>query len=142
MIMTPFDPSLELQAVIRQRLLASPDLMVMIPADNVRDVTGRPAVFPCVLLGEAQTVPQRFSATVHHTLHVWHEENALVKAKQAAGLIAAALHLDAQMEGVIRTNHFTVLDMRVTNSQCMRDPHGPFSHAVITVTAIVKEIAS
>ncbi|WP_375763079.1 DUF3168 domain-containing protein [Bradyrhizobium sp. Pha-3] len=137
--MPGFDPSFELQVVIRGRLLARPDLMAMISADNVMDLTGRPERLPSVIIGEGQTLYQRFTATVHTTLHVWFQEPGLDQAKTAAGLIVDALRVDAQRDGSLTLDHFTVLDMRVSDTRFLRDPHGSFSHALINVAAIVKE---
>ncbi|QOZ26166.1 DUF3168 domain-containing protein [Bradyrhizobium sp. CCBAU 51753] len=137
--MAAFDPSLDLQKAIRARLLASADLMAMIPADNVLDVTGRPERMPSVIIGEGQTVYRRWDATTYTTLHVWLQEPGLVQAKAAAGLIVDAVRVDAQRDGALALDHFTVLDMRASDTRFLRDPHGSFSHAVITVAAIVKE---
>ena len=136
--MAIFEPSLDLQAIIRARLLASADLMALVPADNVVDVTGRPERVPAVIIGESQSVFDRFKSTAHLTIHCWFQEPGLVTAKAAASAIIQALHVDAQMEGVLVTANFTVHDMRVTDTRYLRDPHGSYSHAVITVTAIVK----
>lgn len=111
----------------------------MIPADNVYDSTGRPEHFPSVVLGESQVTYQRFTATVHHTLHVWQQEAGLVMAKVACGHVVRALHADMQMDGAIQTDNFIAYDMHVSETRVMRDPHGSFSHAVITVSSIVKE---
>jgi hypothetical protein len=59
--MTIFEPSLDLQKGIRARLLASADLMALVPADNVLDSTGRPERMPAVGIGEGQTVYRRFN---------------------------------------------------------------------------------
>lgn len=136
--MTGFEPSLDLQKAIRALLLASADLMALIPADNVLDVTGRPERMPAVIIGEGQTVYRRFDATAHTTLHVWFSEPGLVKSKEAAGAIVPALRVDAQRDGVLALDHFTCHDMRVTDTRYLRDPHGSFSHAVMNVAAIVK----
>jgi hypothetical protein len=136
--MPGFEPSLDLQKAIRARLLASADLMALLPADNVLDVTGRPERMPAVIIGEGQTVYRRFDATVHTTLHVWFQEAGLVQSKAAAGAIVPALRVDAQRDGVLALDNFACHDMGVTDTRHLRDPHGSFSHAVINITAIVK----
>lgn len=136
--MASFEPSLDLQPVIRARLLASTDLMALVPADNILDVTGRPERMPAVIIGEAQTVFSRFMSTTHLTIHVWFQEAGLVTAKSAASAIVQALHVDAQIEGVLILDNFIVHDMHVTDTRYLRDPHGSFSHAVVNVAAIVK----
>ena len=140
--MLEFDPSLELQAAIRSRLLASPGLLTLVPADNIGDQSGRPEKVPSIIIGEAQVVYRRFAAEVHTTIHVWQQEPGLVWAKAATGHIVRALQQDAQMDGPFSTEHFAVLDMRASDSRFMRDPHGSYSHTVINVTATVKELAA
>jgi len=137
--MASFDPSLELQAVIRARLIASPELMELVPPDNVLDVTGRPERMPAVIIGEGQTLYGEFSATTTAVLHVWFQEPGLKQAKQAVGAIVGAVRVDAQRDGALRMPSFIVHDMSADRTQFLRDPHGPFSHAVVTVSAIVQE---
>jgi len=91
-----------------------------------------------VHIGDGQTVYRRFDATSYATLHVWAQEPGLVTAKAIVSAIVPALHVDAQMEGVLVLDNFIVHDMRVTDTRFMRDPHGSYSHGVVTVAAIVK----
>ena len=44
------DPSLALQKTIRQRLIASADVLALVPADNILDTNGRPERTPCILI--------------------------------------------------------------------------------------------
>ena len=134
------EPSLALQAAVRARLVASSALVSLVPAANVRDVNGKPAVFPCIIVGEGQTSPGGDIARKRHDafldLHIWATEGGLVTSKQVAGAVRAAL---------IDTNwNFTglhVADLHVTSSRFLRDPDGLHSHAVISLSAIVKETA-
>lgn len=134
----PFDPSLPIQKVIRQRLLTSADLMTLVPEDNVMDITGRPERSPCINIGEGQTVFRRFDATSYADLHVWVQEPGLAQTKAIASLIVGLLNVDAQRDGVLQLDGFTCHDLRVTQTRFLRDPHGSYSHAVISVAAIVK----
>jgi hypothetical protein len=136
--MAAFEPSLDIQKAIRARLLASADLMALVPGDHILDVTGRPELVPAVQIGEGQTVYGRFSSTTHATLHVWVQEPGLIGAKAIAGAIVGALRVDAQIEGVLTLESFIVHDLRVEQTQFIRDPHGSFSHGVVSVAAIVK----
>lgn len=136
--MTVSDPSLALQKAIRSRLIASPELMALIQADHVLDANGRPEIMPAIYVGEAQTIFRRWDATSHATLHVWFAEPGLVQCKEAVSTIVAALRIDAQADGVLPIDGFTVHDMQATQTRYLRDPHGPFSHGVVTVAAIVK----
>lgn len=136
--MTISDPSLALQKAIRARLIASPELMALVRADHVMDANGRPEIMPAVYLGEGQTIFRRWDATTHAALHVWFAEPGLVQCKEAVSAIVAALRIDAQAEGVLPIDGFTVHDMQATQTRYLRDPHGSFSHGVVTVAAIVK----
>jgi len=84
------DPSL--------RLVASPDVLALIPAGNIIDTNGRPEVVPAILLGEGQTVLRRFNSTSYATIHVWIDEPGLVQAKQLGSAIVGALTFDAEVE--------------------------------------------
>ena len=132
------EPSLDLQKAIRARLLASGDLMALVPADNVLDVTGRPERVPCVNIGEGQTVYRRFDSTTYATLHVWVQEPGLITAKAIVGAIVPALRIDAQITGVLALDDFICHDLAVTQTRYMRDPHGSYSHGVVTVAGIMK----
>jgi len=132
------EPSLDLQKAIRARLLASAELMALVPADNVLDVTGRPERVPCVNIGEGQTVYQRFYSTSYSTLHVWVQEPGLTGAKAIVGAIVPALRIDAQIAGVLTLDNFICHDLAVTQTRFMRDPHGSYSHGVVTLAAIMK----
>jgi Protein of unknown function (DUF3168) len=136
--MSVFEPSLDLQKAIRARLLASADLMALVPADSVLDSTGRPELMPCVGIGEGQTVYRRFDSTTHATLHVWMQEPGLTGSKAIVSTIVAALRVDAQIDGVLILDDFICHDLRVTQTQFLRDPHGSYSHGVVTVAGIMK----
>jgi hypothetical protein len=136
--MAIFDPSLSLQKAIRQRLIASPELAALVQATNILDANGRPEIMPAINMGEGQTIFRRFDATSYATLHVWFQEPGLVQCKEAVSAVVAALRIDAQANGVLPIDGFTVHDMRATQTRYLRDPHGSFSHGIVSVVAIVK----
>lgn len=136
------DPSLALQKAIRQRLIASADVLVLIPAGNILDTSGRPEVVPAILIGEGQTVMRRFNSTSYATIHIWMSEPGLVQAKELGSAIVGALTFDAEVErAVLHLDGFICHDLSVTNLQYMRDPHGPYSHGIVTVAGIMKAAA-
>ncbi|MET4217849.1 hypothetical protein ABIB00_003061 [Bradyrhizobium sp. LB14.3] len=135
--MTAFDPSLDLQKAIRQRLLASAELLALVDPDAIIDANGRPERMSCVQLGEGQTLFRRWDATTHATLHVWFQEPGLVQCKQAVSAIVEALRVDAQVSGVLVLDHFTCHDLMVTQTRYLRDPHASFSHGIVTVAGIM-----
>jgi hypothetical protein len=132
------DPSLALQQAIRSRLIASAELTALVPPDNVLDATGRPEVVPCVNIGEGQTEFRRFNSTAYSTLHVWFQEPGLVGCKAAVSAIAEVLRIDAQIDGVLHLDGFTCHDLAITQTRFMRDPHGSYSHGIVTVAGIMK----
>jgi hypothetical protein len=137
-VLMAFEPSLDLQKAIRVRLLASADLMALVLADNVLDSNGRPERMPGVNIGEGQTVYRRFDSTSFATLHVWAQETGLTDSKAIASAIVAALKVDAQIEGVLTLENFICHDLQVTQTRFMRDPHGSYSHGVVSVAGIMK----
>jgi hypothetical protein len=136
--MPGFEPSLDLQKAIRSRLLASAELMALVPPANVLDTTGRPEVMPSINIGEGQTIYRRFDSTTAATVHVWFQEPGLVQAKAAVSAIVEALRVDAQIEGVLVLDDFTCFDLMPTQTRFMRDPHGSYSHAIVSVAGIMK----
>lgn len=136
--MASFEPSFDLQKAIRARLIASAELMALVDPDAIIDANGRPERVPCVQIGEGQTIFRRWDSTTHATLHVWFQEPGLIQCKQAVSAIVEALRVDAQISGVLVLDNFTCLDLMPTQTRFMRDPHGSYSHGVVTVAAIMK----
>lgn len=137
------DPSLALQKAIRGRLVASPDVLGLIPAGNIIDSSGRPELVPVLLLGEGQTVFRRFNSISYATIHGWISEPGLVQSKQLGSAVVQALTFDAEIErSVLPLDGFDCHDLAVTNLQYLRDPHASYSHCIVTVAGIMKERAS
>lgn len=135
------DPSLALQKGIRALLLQSDDVLSHVPADHILDVTGRPERLPSIVIGEGQTVFQRFSSMAYADLHVWFQESGLEQSKLIADAVIDAISIDAQIDGVLRLDGFVCHDLSVERTRYLRDPHGPFSHAIVSVAAIMKATA-
>jgi len=134
------EPSLELQKAIRTRLVASSALVALVPVANIVDKNGLPAVFPCVLIGEGQTTGAGDIARRRHTafldLHVWAKETGLVTSKQIVGTIRTAL-----ADSVWSIPGLQVADLHIGSSRFLRDPGGLYSHAVVSLEALVLEVA-
>lgn len=135
------DPSLALQKAIGSLLLDSEDVLLLVPADHILDVTGRPEKDPAIVIGEGQTVFGRFSSTAYADLHVWVKENGLERSKLIVDAVIDAISIDAQIDGVLRLDGFVCHDLSVERTRYLRDPHGPFSHAIVSVAAIMKATA-
>ncbi len=137
--MTAFEPSQELGNAIRERLSASAAFMALVPDPlSLRDSNGKPELPLIVNIGEGQTVYRRFNSTVYTTLHIWKQEPGLAGSKAIASAIGAAVLVDAQIDGVLTLENFVCHDLRVTQTQFLRDPHGSYSHGVVTVAGIMK----
>jgi hypothetical protein len=134
------EPSLDLQKAIRARLVAAGAVTALVPASSILDSSGIPRTFPCILLGEAQTLPDdglaRNRHEVHADLHIWQTEDGTVGSKQIAGAIR-----DALAYGRWTLDHYHVADLYVASTRFMRDPDGLHSHAVMTLSARLVELA-
>ena len=134
------EPSLELQKAIRGKLVAASAVISLVPAESILDSNGLPSVFPCILIGEGQSVAGSDIARRRHDcyldLHVWTEEPGLVHSKAISGAIRGAL-----FDAVWTVPGIHVADLHITQSRFMRDPDGKHGHAVVSITAMVKETA-
>lgn len=135
------EPSLLLQKAIRSRLVASPALTAVVPAVAIVDRNARPETFPCILIGESQTVPDeglfRSRHVVYADLHIWQREDSLTGVKGIAGLIR-----DALTDGMWSVPGLHVADLYITQTRFLRDPGGLHSHGIITLQANVAGVAS
>lgn len=130
------------QVAIRTRLVATPAVTALVPAAHVLDVNQRPAPDPSIILGESQAVDEGASIArrvvrVYHTAHVWKREPSLEGVKVICGAIRAAIHagrLDLRPG-------LHCADVRVSSMRQIRDPDGETSHGIVTVEALVQEVA-
>ncbi|MFE3837543.1 DUF3168 domain-containing protein [Pseudogemmobacter sonorensis] len=133
------EPSLALQAMLRARMVASGVVTSLVPAAHILDRNTRPEVFPCILIGEAQTLPgpglMRTRHEVFADLHIWAEEPGLATAKLIAGTIR-----DALRDRPWTVTGFHVADAYVQSTRFLRDPSG-VSHGVMTLRADMMEVA-
>jgi hypothetical protein len=105
-------------------------LTSLVPTANIMDRNERPEVFPCIVVGEAQTMADEADCVVGSevflTLHVWTQENTFTNCKTIAGEIRRALyHLSGIQNGF-------ALDFNFDDSRFLRDPSGIHSHGVVT----------
>lgn len=133
---------LETQKAIRARLIAWPAITSLVPAFHILDVNQRPAPTPSIILGEGLAIDEgtslhRRHSRVYHSLHVWTREASLEGVKTICGAIRTALHSArlAMPEGL------HCADLRVSSQRFLRDPGGEHSHGVVTVEALVVEVA-
>ncbi|PSM16116.1 DUF3168 domain-containing protein [Nitratireductor sp. StC3] len=134
------EPSLSMQAAIRARLVATSAVTSLVPATNIMDRNKTPEVFPCILIGEGQTVPDEGLARRRHhvfsDLHIWATEPGLVVSKQIAGAVR-----DALADTFWNVTGLHVADLHIASSRFIRDPGGLRSHGIVTLQASVSEVA-
>lgn len=132
------EPSLALQAMVRARLTGSALLTSLVPAAHVLDKNSRPEVFPCILIGEAQTLPgpsmSRTRYEVFADLHIWAEEPGLASCKLIAGAVR-----DALRDRPWSVAGFHVADAYIQSTRFLRDPDGQHSHGILTLRADMME---
>ncbi len=134
------EPSLDLQKAIRARLVASSAVTALVGASSILDRNSLPAPSPSIIIGEGQTVPGDDLTRKHHgvylDLHIWNEEPGLAGSKQIAGVIR-----DALSDAFWKLDNHHVADLRIDGTRFLRDPGGQHSHAVMTLYALLVEVA-
>lgn len=131
------EASLAAQRLAVTAMRGRPALTALVPAANIFDRNGRPEVFPCIVIGEAQTVGDEadcvFGSEVFLTLHVWTKENSFVACKSIAGEIRRAMRgLEGEQDNFNLTFEFD-------DARFLRDPGGELSHGVVTFSAMAEE---
>lgn len=132
--------SVMMQKAIRDRLVASTEVLALVPAANIFDRHARPERFPCIILGEGQNVPEGLTLADNHvrlysTIHIWTRDGDLISTRNIAGAIAGALR--GRIFGELAT-----VTARYRDARFLRDPDGETGHGVLTFEALVEEFAS
>lgn len=135
------EPSLALQKAIRVRLMAADGVTALVPADAIIDRSGSPELERCILIGDGQTSfgdrYRRFYDESFADLHIWIKEPGLTTAKRIGGAI-----IDTLADKPFDFDGFRCTGMLIGGSRYMRDPHGEYSHGIVTIRAIVREHAA
>ena len=132
---------LALQKAVRARLVAATAVTSLVPAASILDRNARPSPDPSIIIGEGQAVEgdriDRSDQRLYLDLHVWKKETGLFGVKAIAGAIREAIHSEVVPAG----NDLHIGDCRVSGIRYLRDLDGETAHAVVTVEAIVCEVA-
>ncbi|MFJ1308589.1 DUF3168 domain-containing protein [Agrobacterium sp. P15N1-A] len=133
---------LALQKAIRDRLISQPVVTDNVPVGHILDRNERPNPRPSIVIGEGQSVDEgesiaRTLTRVYMDLHVWVEEPSTETSKRIAGAIRKAVN-GPRFQPV---DGFHFADCRVRGSRFLRDPDGKTSHAIVTIDALVQEVA-
>lgn len=133
------EASLALQTAIRAQLIASTEVTALVQAQAIFDRSARPEIFPCVVIGDGQTVLEdtlynRRLIRTYSDLHVWTHEGDLASVKTIVGALRDA------MRGVhwSVTDH-SVADFKINSTRFLRDPGGQHAHAVVSIEALLQE---
>ncbi len=131
------EESYAVQKLIFGRLTTNAQVLALVPASSIFDRNERPETFPCIILGEAQTVGDDIDCAalsdVYSTVHVWTKEEGTANCKAIAGAVRRALW---QAEGT--HEGFAVHDTTFEDSRFLRDPSGEHAHGVITFMSQVE----
>lgn len=132
---------LALQGAVRARLIGYAGVVALVPAANILDRNEKPNPRPSVVIGEGQSVDENDSISrnrirVYLDLHVWTEEPSTEISKRIVGAIRTAM----KVRPVLSAGH-QLADCRIRQARFLRDPDGRTAHAVVTIDALVVEVA-
>lgn len=131
------EPSLAAQRLAVSAMRARSQLTALCPSANIMDRNARPELFPCVLVGEGQTVDDSatcvVAAEVFLTIHIWTKENTMTACKSISGEVQRALR---NAEGV---QDGWALDFNFDDAIYLRDPSGEHSHGVLTFSVMAED---
>lgn len=135
------EPSYAIQDMLHARLIADPEVTMLVPAENISDRSTRPIAFPSIIVGEGTSLYSdrfnRFHESVTAAVHIWTDETGLVQAKQIAGAVRAALR-DAPWS----VAGHVCLGVTMGSARFLRDPDGKHGHAVLHIDATLQERAA
>jgi len=131
------EPGLALQQAIRARLVATPAVVELVPAEHIRDGSTRPDRFPTVIVGDGQTVLEGYytgwrNVTVYLDVHVWAIEAGLETVKGIAHAVSHAIGRSIEVPDYLLTD-----GVHVTQARYMRDPSKEHGHAVLSIEAVM-----
>lgn len=126
------------QRALRGRLAAFPAVVALVPPANIGDRHGRPAAFPCIIMGEDQEADAELTLERRHrrvfvTLHTWDRSPALVTVKAITAVIGKAIEAELPLE------EGRLLDLKLSGARYLRDPDGVTAHGVVTLEALLEE---
>lgn len=132
------EASLTVQTAIRSRLIAAPAVTALVPAASIFDHSTRPEHFPCIIIGDGQTVLEAVTYSRSHVrvfadVHIWTREAGLEAVKTITGHAQRALAGKPTIDGV------HVVDWRVTGARFLRDPGGEYGHAILSLETLIAE---
>jgi hypothetical protein len=132
------DPTVALRTAIRSKLIATPAVTALVPANNIRAGSTQPDKTPAIIMSNGNTslhghdyTAQR-AAWVYLDLHVWTLDAGPDAAQEIAFATIQALDGELAIAGGY-CDHF-----RVTGAVYPRDPDPCYGHAVLSVEALIR----
>lgn len=135
------EPTLALQIAIRSRLIKKPELIALVPADNIRSGSTRPDKTPCIVMSDGNTSLHGHDYTAQRTawaymdLHIWTLDAGQDAAKEIAGVVMATLDKRNLLIDGGYCDHF-----RVRKSRFPRDPDPKYGHGILSMEALIRWI--
>lgn len=134
------EPTLALQTAIRARLIETPAVMALVPADRIIDGPTRPERLPSIIIGDGQTV---LAGRVNSWRHVWVYLNLHIWALEGGteAVRTIANEIDRALVPPLTVAGFQLIDgnFSVNDARFMRDPDGLHGHGVVSVSALLGE---
>ena len=135
------DPALAFQTAVRAVLVASPEVLALVPADHIRAGSTRPDRLPSVILADAQTeflgcaAGSQRMARVYLILHVWAQEDGADTARTIGAAVYEALQF-----GPADTVDISLDEWHQPRVVWLRDPKPELSltHGVMNLEAVVR----
>ena len=131
------EPSLALQKMIHDRLIASPAVTMIVPAEAISDKNKLPEHPSEIIIGAGNTLfgdsYDSFHERVFLDAHIWIQEENLVKAKQVTFAIREAVKSRPWIVAGNTLHGLTV------SARFLRD--GIYSHAIVSFDAVMQVAA-
>lgn len=134
------EPTVELATAIRSRLIATPAVVDLVPADHIRSGSTRPDKTPCIIMANGTTTlhghdysAQR-AAWVYLDLHVWTLDQGADAAKEIAFAVTNALDTTITLD----STGASLDQFNVPRVVYPRDPDPAYGHAVLSVEALIR----
>lgn len=138
----PNDISFAVQIALRARLIGTPAVTALVPADNIRDRHERPIIDPCILIGEDQVIDtgmtlKRDWVRVISTLHIWKKELDFEGAKAIANAIRRAIGRVRRLD--LNDADYVCADCKISGTTFIREPGGELSHGVVKIESLIQQ---
>ena len=134
------EPTLAFQDAVAAALVASPEVLALVPLDHIRSGSTRPDKTPCIILAAAQTEylgrasGDQLVARVFLDLHIWAIEDGAETAKAIGMAVLQALIEAPGGAG------FAVDEYSTPRTIWLRDPQPDLSytHGVTSLEAVIR----